>query len=713
MRIPTDPAVVDPGGTPLPPKADDTLPQVPQSETGLPLTAWARTRVTPARRPDGSVVYVKADHVVAGLEPDTPPEPAPQAEPAASVAAVDDDTTPAATEVGPATRFTHPGTVLVPSGAKARAQANIAALEVLSDTARTGRPATSAEHEVLARWSGWGAAADIFDESKSEWTTEREQLRALLDSEQWRQAKASTLNAHYTDPAIAQAMWSAMTRAGFNDGLVLEPGCGSGTFIGLAPPGAQMVGVELDPTTAQIAHLLYPDAQVRLEGFETTRVPEGSFAAVIGNVPFGGFTVHDPIHNPARHRIHNHFLLKSLNLTAPGGYVMAITTAGTLDAASDKARRDMHAVADLVGAVRLPSTAFERVAGTQVVTDVLVFRRREPDAAAPADADWLHSDLVDLTNRTGETTELGVNRYFTTHPEHVLGTMRVDRGLYRDGMLVVAADPGADTAADLDDRLTGIVEAALQRGDGLFLADDTTTAGMEFTAGALDTDALYGEDIPIGHVSYDETTGVFSRRGIGGEEPIKVPATRATETRHLLRLRDLFAATIAAQRTQSSRTERDALRADLNEVYDAYLNTYGPVNRAKLVGGKERTAEQAATRYAELEAKWRAAHRDADGAAYPGPLPEDVAADLDEKAWQVSAPSRRQTHLEAVRADPGMAGVLALERYDEETGTVSKTAVFSRDVVVAPVPVSRADTPAEAVAISLGERGRVDLDRVA
>ena len=266
MRIPTDPAVVDPGGTPLPPKADDALPQVPQSETGLPLTAWVSTRVAPARRPDGSVVYVKADPVVAGLEPDpTPDSETPAPEPS-SVAAIDETTARSiAADVGPATRFTHPGTVLVPSGAKSRARANIAALEVLTETARTGRPATPAEHEVLARWSGWGAAADIFDESKSEWAPERDQLRALLDSEQWRQAKASTLNAHYTDPAIAQTMWSAMTRAGFDEGLVLEPGCGSGTFIGLAPPGAQMVGVELDPTTAQIAHLLYPDAQVRLE----------------------------------------------------------------------------------------------------------------------------------------------------------------------------------------------------------------------------------------------------------------------------------------------------------------------------------------------------------------------------------------------------------------------------------------------------------------
>ncbi|SDT92565.1 helicase [Gordonia westfalica] len=254
---------------------------MPQSEAGLPLTAWASTRVAPARRPDGSVVYIKADHVVAGLEPDPTPADPDSQEPASTPAVVDEDTTTsttAADEPGSAARFTHPGTVLVPSGAKSRARANIAALEVLTETSRTGRSATAAEHEVLARWSGWGAAADIFDESKSEWAPEREQLRALLDSEQWRQAKASTLNAHYTDPAIAQTMWSAMTRAGFDNGLVLEPGCGSGTFIGLAPPGAQMVGVELDPTTAQIAHLLYPDAQVRLEGFETTRVPDGSFA---------------------------------------------------------------------------------------------------------------------------------------------------------------------------------------------------------------------------------------------------------------------------------------------------------------------------------------------------------------------------------------------------------------------------------------------------
>ena len=673
-------------------------------------------------------MYVKADHVVDGLEPDDTPatgngcsicgahiaEPhSPSCPLADADLAVDDDASTAPTPTVSATSFIHPGEVLVPSGAKARARANIAALEVIAECTADNRPATPAEQNVLARWSGWGAAADIFDESKSDWAADRDRLRNLLNTEQWRQARASTLNAHYTDPGIGLAMWKALERAGFDGGLVLEPGCGSGTFIGLAPESAQMVGVEVDPTTVQIAHLLYPEAQIRPEGFESTRVPDGSFTAAIGNVPFGGFTVHDPIHNPARHRIHNHFLIKSLDLTAPGGYVMAITTAGTLDAASDKARRDMHARADLVGAVRLPSTAFERVAGTQVVTDILVFRRRDAGTAAPGDADWLHTDTVELPDRDGGVGEMEVNRYFRHNPDHVVGQMRLDRGLYRDGMLVVAADPGVDVTDVVDTTLTGIVDAAVERGQGLTIADDSTAAGVEFTAGAIDPAQLYAADIPIGHVSIDEQTGGFMRRGLAGDEPIKVPATRATETRHLLRLRDLFGAVIAAQRTgEGTRAERDALRSELNSTYDAYLNTYGPVNRSKLVGGRERTPAQAQARLDELEAKWRYANRDADG-VYPGPVPAEVLADLEEQAWQVSAPTRRQTHLEAVRTDPGMAGVLALERYDEETGAVSKNAVFSRDVVVAPVPVTSADTPAEAVAISLGETGAVDLDRVA
>jgi hypothetical protein len=164
------------------------------------------------------------------------------------------------------------------------------------------RAATPAEQETLARWSGWGAVPQIFDTSKEEWAGENAELRAVLSEEEYRSAQKNTLNAHYTDPEIAAALWQALSDAGFSGGRVLEPGSGAGTFIGLAPPEAVMVGVELDPTTATISSLLYPSAQIRNEGFEQTRVPENSFVATVGNVPFGGFSLRDPAHNPAGHK---------------------------------------------------------------------------------------------------------------------------------------------------------------------------------------------------------------------------------------------------------------------------------------------------------------------------------------------------------------------------------------------------------------------------
>lgn len=213
-----------------------------------------------------------------------------------------------------------PGTeILVPSGAKARVAANIDALRTLAVVTAQDRYATADEQAVLARWSSWGATPQVFDPRRDDWSAEREQVRALLDDTTWAQAQRTILNAHYTDPAIAAAMWQATIRAGFTGGRVLEPGCGAGTFIAHAPGSAQMVGVELDATTAAIAAALNPSAQIRGEGFEKTTAPESSFTAAIGNVPFGDYRLYDPVHNQAKHSIHNHFIVKSLAMTAPAG----------------------------------------------------------------------------------------------------------------------------------------------------------------------------------------------------------------------------------------------------------------------------------------------------------------------------------------------------------------------------------------------------------
>lgn len=248
----------------------------------------------------------------------------------------------------------------------------------------------------------------------------RERLAELVEPAALAPARATVLNAHYTDPRYAQAMWATVQDLGFTAGPVLEPGCGSGIFMATAPPAAQMVGVELDPTTAEIAARLNPRAEVRAESFADSRF-DGRFAAVIGNVPFANkLNLHDPLDNRGAHSIHNHFVIKSLAKTAPGGVVAVLASRFVLDATNPAARREMAGYGALVGAVRLPAGAHRRVAGTQVVTDVLVFQRHLDDAPAE-EPSWVNTTLVDV-----DGAELAVNRYFVENPERVLGTYAHD-----------------------------------------------------------------------------------------------------------------------------------------------------------------------------------------------------------------------------------------------------------------------------------------------
>ena len=191
-------------------------------------------------------------------------------------------------------------------------RANLAALAALREIEAEGRPATAGEQQVLARWSGWGAVPEVFDATRTELAWAREAMAGLLGPDEIAAAARNTLNAHYTDAALVREIWEGVRRLGFTAGEVLEPGCGSGNFIGFAPPGARVTGIELEPVTARIATALYPDAAILNESFADTRAPEGSYDLAIGNVPFGSFALNDRRHNAAGHSIHNHFILKSL-----------------------------------------------------------------------------------------------------------------------------------------------------------------------------------------------------------------------------------------------------------------------------------------------------------------------------------------------------------------------------------------------------------------
>lgn len=577
------------------------------------------------------------------------------------------------------------------------------------------RPATPAEQRTLAAWSGWGAVPQVFDTRNDDLTAERDTLAELLDRDQYRQAEASILNAHYTDPAIAAAVWDALGRAGFSGGRVLEPGCGAGTFIAHAPEGAVMVGVESDATTAAVAALLYPSAQIRHEGFETTRVPENSFTAAIGNVPFGRYALTDPAHNPARHSIHNHFILKSLALTAPGGYVAVLTSRYTLDASKTSARRDIAAKADLIGAIRLPSKAFARVAGTDVVTDLLILRRRDPSTPGPDELpDWVNTEPIDVTDpNTGNTETLHINSYFAANPHNVLGHIQLGHGLNGSPQLVVHGTSGTELAEQLRQRLHPIIDSARQRGLGLTATTtDLTDVSADLFDPGLVSAADLGQDTPLYTLRYNETTRSIEHWAGHQWEPHKTPTTLLAETRELISLRDVAASLIASQRDSRPPAERDQLRGHLNTLYDNYVRRHGPVNRFTWVYPST-TPQRRAQRLAATETAWRTAEGTA-GDPYTGPIPDELAAQWDTAASEAPAPYKKRRHLDGgMRHDPGWALVASLEIFDEDTGTAHKAPIFSTDLLTAPLERDTADTPEEALAMCLDRTQRVDVDLIA
>ncbi|MFL0286804.1 helicase-related protein [Mycobacterium sp. SMC-18] len=677
---------------------------------------------------------------------DTAPKPTPSpttaTTPAAAAPPANVETAPARTETAADAAETpaaeapvaaepiafRPGTnVRVPSGTKARIQANLAAIDVIERLRREDRPATAVEQEVLASWSGWGACADLFDRRSDNYAREREHLRDILGPDGYRAAEASILNAHYTDPAIAQAMWDAVRDAGFSGGRVLEPGCGSGNFIGLAPPDAVMVGVENDPMTAAIAAALYPNAQIRAEGFETTRVPTASFSAVVGNVPFGNFALVDPAHNPGRFSIHNHFINKAIALTAPGGYVTVLTSRYTMDSMDTRARRAMAAQAELVGAVRLPSTAFKRVAGTEVVTDILVLRRKDIDAAADEDMTrWIDTEtlvledveqLVDDSVFKPEHVEgaLNINEYFRNHPENVLGRLALGQGIHGSATLKVVGDHSADElAGQVRNRLGAIVENAQDRGRGL-----TATPGslIDVDATVFDPGLLTAADRaerPIPDtLRYNEATDSIQRWNEYAWVEQRLPKKRLRETRSLIELRDAAQSVIASQRDDQPLEVREQLRAHLNRLYDAYVAEHGPVNRFKWIYPAPPTQESHDRKVAKAEERWRK-NQGEEGVPYRGPVPEHLREQWSEEAWEPASAFKRRPHLEGgMKDDPGWAHVASLEIFNELTGVATKAPIFSVDVLTARTVPEAAATISDALAISMDQRHRIDIDYIA
>ncbi|MET7573398.1 DEAD/DEAH box helicase family protein [Streptomyces sp. NPDC005492] len=475
-----------------------------------------------------------------------------------------------------------------PKGARARAAANVEAIKVLKKLEAENRPATDEEKRILARWSGWGSVPIIFasepnekepryqqggtrygkfakdHERWSEYSDIRSELQRVLTPVEFRQASRGVLSMHYTPQPIAEAMWDGLHAFGFDRGDVLEAGSGAGTFFGVAPDGARLTGVELDPTTARIAQAIYPHANVLNESFAETDARPGTFDAAIGNVPFARVPFDDKRY-PAE-SLHNGFVTKEIALVRPGGITAVITSRQTLDSKGDKARRQMAKYGDLVGAIRLPSGVFND-AGTGVTTDVLVFRRRE-DGTEPADTSWLDAPERDLNG-----TPHHINAYFDEHPEHVLGTLTTQSGPYGPEV-TVKGDP-AKAAEQLRKALEDMAEKAKVDGRGYEPHPD----GDDRPPVHLQTAREKHANDWTGRL-YEGDDGQFYQH-VNGAEPVLIdPADGNTaQLRDLMQLRDVAAELRELDRKNDEEERADALRAQLRDLHAAYVEQYGPLSK--------------------------------------------------------------------------------------------------------------------------------------
>ncbi|MFG2408762.1 hypothetical protein ACGFR8_31350 [Streptomyces brevispora] len=495
----------------------------------------------------------------------------------------------------------------VPKGARARATANVEAIRVLKALEAENRPATDDEKRILARWSGWGSVPVIFatepnakepryqqggtrhgkfdrdHERWSEYDDIRRELQRVLTPIEFRQASRGVLSMHYTPQPIADAMWDGLRALGFDRGDVLEAGSGAGTFFGVAPDGARLTGVELDPTTARIAQAIYPHANILNESFAETDAHPGTFDAAIGNVPFARIPFDDKRY-PAE-SLHNGFVTKEIALVRPGGITAVITSRQTLDSKGDKARRQMAKYGDLVGAVRLPSGVFND-AGTGVTTDVLVFRRRE-DGSEPADTSWLDAPERDING-----TPHHVNAYFDEHPEHILGELTTQSGPF--GPEVTVKGDAAKAAEQLRAALDDIATKAKADGRGYAPHPD----GDDRPAVQLQTAREKHANDWTGRL-YEGDDGAFYQH-VNGAEPVRMePADGNTaQLRDLMRLRDVAAGLRELDRKNDEEDRAEALRAELRNLHAAYVEKHGPLSRP----GQHRTKNDRPTAWGYFRA---------------------------------------------------------------------------------------------------------------
>ena len=441
-------------------------------------------------------------------------------------------------------------------GAKEKFKANMAAVNLLHDLEIENRLATPEEQKILAGYVGWGGLSMAFDENNAAWANEFKELYVTLSPEEYRAAKESTLTAFYTPPVVIKAMYEALDRLGFSEGNILEPSCGTGNFFGLLPDSmakSKLHGVEIDSLTGRIAKQLYQKANIAIEGFEKTKLPDDHFDVVLGNVPFGDFKVNDSRYNAQKFLIHDFFFAKALDKVRAGGVVMFITSKGTMDKASPEVRKYIAQRAELLGAIRLPDNTFRANAGTEVTSDILILQKR--DRVIDIESDWVHLD----TDENGVT----MNSYFVEHPEMVLGNMVMEST--RFGKMDAACK------AKKDIPLAELLHEAVQNING-------EIPEYEIDEISDEQDEVIPADPSVKNFSYTLVNGKVYFRENDVMTPANLSMTAESRVKGLVEIRDCVRKLIAYQTEdypeELIRTEQE----NLNRLYDAYTAKYGLIN---------------------------------------------------------------------------------------------------------------------------------------
>lgn len=502
--------------------------------------------------------------------------------------------------------------------------ANVAAIRTLKQIEAEERLATPEEQEILSRYVGWGGLADCFEETSPHY----EELKSLLDSEEYAAARASTLTAFYTPPVVIRGIYKALSQMGFTQGNILEPSCGTGNFLGLLPAdmaGSKAYGVELDSISGRIAGQLYQNASISVNGFETVQMPDSFFDVAVGNVPFGDFKVLDKKYDKHHWLIHDYFFGKTLDKVRPGGVIAFVTSKGTMDKENSAVRKYLAQRADLIGAIRLPDNTFKRNAGTEVTSDVIFLQKR--DHITDLDQDWVHLD----TDENG----IRMNRYFVQHPEMILGDMVMESTRFGPDSACKARE-----GEDLSEQLANAIQ---------FLQAEIKPYELE----ELDEeeDKSIPADPNVKNFSYTITDGQVYYRENSLMHPVEVSVTAENRIRGMIELRECVRRLIEYQTEGYPDEEIAAEQQKLNDLYDSFTAKYGLINSR---GNKLAFSE-----------------------------------------------------------DSSYCLLCSLEVLDEQGSLKRKADMFSKRTIRPHVAVTSVDTASEALAVSISEKARVDMDYMA